>query len=166
MKLINKDALVAEIKDRLVFGSGALEIRRQEMQAGKGSNGYYKQSGVILAYNSIIKFLNTLDVKEVDLEKEPASEDLEKAANDFSESDPPLYGDRYYWDSESLFGKQLETTFKAGANWQKEQMMKDAVEFILNRGKLYDLKPLIHERYLDYKIGQKVKIIILPSDNK
>ena len=66
--LIDKDALVAEIKDRLVFGSGALEIRRQEMQAGKGSSGYYKQSGVILAYNSIIKFLNTLEVKEVDLD--------------------------------------------------------------------------------------------------
>ena len=68
--LIDKDAVIAEIKDRLVVGSGALEIRRQEMQAGKGSKGYYKQSGVLLAYNSIIKFLNTLEVKEVDLEKE------------------------------------------------------------------------------------------------
>lgn len=56
--------------------------------------------------------------------------------------------------------------FEAGARWDREQMMEDAVEIKINRDTLYDLKPLIHERYLDYKIGQKVKIIILPSDNK
>lgn len=63
-------------------------------------------------------------------------------------------------------GEDLEIAIDKATQWQKEQIMKDAVEIKINRDTLYDLKPLIHERYLDYKIGQKVKIIILPSDNK
>lgn len=63
-------------------------------------------------------------------------------------------------------GEDLEIAIDKATQWQKEQMIKDAVEIKINRDTLYDLKPLIHERYLDYKIGQKVKIIILPSDNK
>ena len=63
-------------------------------------------------------------------------------------------------------GEDLEIAIDKATQWQKEKMMKDAVEIKINRDTLYDLKPLIHERYLDYKIGQKVKIIILPSDNK
>lgn len=49
--------------------------------------------------------------------------DLEEAAHSYSESDEPLYspGHRFHWDSDSLFGKQIETTFIAGAKWQKEQ---------------------------------------------
>jgi hypothetical protein len=66
--------------------------------------------------------------------------------------------------------KELQTAEEhgilSGMNMEREKLMKDAVEIKINRDTLYDLKPLIHERYLDYKIGQKVKIIILPSDEK
>lgn len=97
--------------------------------------------------------------------QESVSEDLEQAAIDYDSCRPALYGE----DDEGDYVEYIEVrkdAFIAGAQWQKEQMMKDAVEIKINRDTLYDLKPLIHERYLDYKIGQKVKIIILPSDNK
>ena len=44
---------------------------------------------------------------------------LDEAVHSYSESDEPLYspGHRFHWDSDSLFGKQIETTFKAGAEW-------------------------------------------------
>ena len=51
--------------------------------------------------------------------------------------------------------------FYLGAQWQKEHIMKGAVELKINRDTLYDLKPLIHD-----KIGDKVKLIIFPSNNK
>ena len=43
----------------------------------------------------------------------------------------------------------------------KKELMKDAIEVRINRDRLYNLKPIIHEKYLDYKIGDKVKIIII-----
>ena len=48
---------------------------------------------------------------------------LDDAAHSYSESDEPLYspGHRFHWDNESLFGKQIETTFKAGAEWMAKQ---------------------------------------------
>lgn len=48
---------------------------------------------------------------------------LDEAAHSYSESDEPLYspGHRYHWDNESLFGKQIETAFKAGAEWMAGQ---------------------------------------------
>jgi len=45
------------------------------------------------------------------------------------------------------------------ALWQKEQMMKSAIEVKINRDTLYNLKPIIHEKYQDLKIGDKILII-------
>lgn len=52
-----------------------------------------------------------------------------------------------------------------GAKEKEEEMMKQAEEIKINRDTLYDLKPLIHERYLYYKIGNKVKLIIIKDDD-
>jgi len=123
-------------------------------------------------------------------------EDLEKAANDFNESDPPLYGNRYYWDSEPLFGEQLKTTFKAGAQWQKEQDkfksgkervkgyrdgFKDCKEQMMNCLKIGHVSAVMRftknspdgiieiqaeDSKITSKVGDEIKIIILPSDNK
>lgn len=108
------------------------KIRRQvETWMPDNPEGDEHISGERIAFRSVLHLLD-----EIEQEKEPANEDLEQAANDFSESDPPLYGNRYYWDSESLFGEQLKTTFKAGAQWQREQMMKDAVECNYRKARL------------------------------
>ena len=45
------------------------------------------------------------------------------------------------------------------AQWQKEQIMKSAIEVKINRDTLYNLKPIIHEKYQDLKIGDKILII-------
>ena len=49
-------------------------------------------------------------------------------------------------------------------DWQKQQMMKDALDLKINRDTLYDLKPIIHEKYLDYRIGDRVKVIIIKDE--
>lgn len=54
--------------------------------------------------------------------------------------------------------------YKTIAELLKQQMMKDAIDLKINRDTLYDLKPIIHEKYLDYKIGDKVKLIIIKED--
>lgn len=54
---------------------------------------------------------------------------------------------------------------QSGKEAERMEMMKQAVEIKINRDTLYALKPLIHERYLDYKIGDKVKLIILKDDD-
>lgn len=45
------------------------------------------------------------------------------------------------------------------AQWQKEQMMESAIEVKINRDTLYNLKPIIHEKYQDLRIGDKILII-------
>lgn len=57
-------------------------------------------------------------------QKQPSLPDnLDEAAHSYSESDEPLYspGHRFHWDNDSLFGKQIETAFIAGAQWMENQ---------------------------------------------
>lgn len=110
---------------------------------------------------TLLSFLSTLE-----LEKSVPAE-LEEAAHSYSESDEPLYspGHRFHWDSDSLFGKQIETTFIAGAKWQKEQMMKEAVEgkiiFLLNGDVAINIGDID-----EYKLGDKVRIIVKEKENE
>lgn len=98
------------------------------------------------------------------LSKSLLPSNLDEAAHSYSESEEPLYspGHRFYWDSDSLFGKQIETTFKAGAKWQKEQMMKEAVECIVED---WNLEPhpeiTIPLNPEEFSNGDKVRIIIV-----
>lgn len=68
------------------------------------------------------------------------------------------------WAKETPTWHDVEMACKLGSNWKKEQMMKDAIDLKINRDTLYDLKPIIHEKYLDYKIGDKVKVIIVKEE--
>lgn len=51
-----------------------------------------------------------------------------------------------------------------GMKLQEKQMMKGAIDVKINRDTLYDLKPFIHEKYLDYKIGDKCKMILIKEE--
>ena len=53
--------------------------------------------------------------------KEPASEDLEQAAEQAEQREGNLINGRF------------KAGFKSGAQWQKEQMMKDAVEAVVSQ---------------------------------
>jgi hypothetical protein len=80
--------------------------------------------------------------------EEPVSEELEEAAEE--------------WD-ESLYRSDA---FKAGAKWQKEQMMAKAIDAELYSDGMFI--PLIgvkdREKVSDIKFGDKVKVIIIKED--
>ena len=110
-KYIDKDALVAEIE--------------KELNTTKKYSTEYV-NGKKYALNKILSFIDTLEVKEV--EEEPVSEDLGEAAN--------TYVDNWYklnnLDKESypIDVEISKNDFKAGAKWQKEQLIEKACVFL------------------------------------
>lgn len=50
--------------------------------------------------------------------------------------------------------------------WKDEQYLKNATDIIINRSFLADIKQYIHEKYLDYKIGEKVKLILIKENEQ
>ena len=109
--LINKDAVVAEIE--------------KELNTTKKYSTEYV-NGKKYALNKILSFIDTLEVKEV--EEEPVSEDLGEAAN--------TYVNNWYklnnLDKESypIDVEISKNDFKAGAKWQKEQLIEKACVFL------------------------------------
>lgn len=69
---IDKDALVAEINKRLKANGAFDEV---------GDDAYVEDKGMCEAYRSILSFINTLEVKDVNLEK--ALSDLDKDIKEF-----------------------------------------------------------------------------------
>ena len=75
------------------------------------------------------------------------------------------YSDKYC--SDWAYHLEYEDAFIAGAEWQKEQMMKEAVEAEITVGRLPDDWSLaynpdeLHRALLKFKSGDKVKIIIV-----
>ena len=106
---ISKSALVAEIESKKkraqILGDNAINSSMQQFFDGM------KQGCV-----DILSFLDTLEVKEV--EEEPVSNDLEEAASQYPSIICQISPQ---WTSE------VEKAFKAGAEWQKEQMEKNRI---------------------------------------
>ncbi len=103
--------------------------------------------------------------------KEPASEDLEKElkhyCNDYYNCDYPKQLEE---ENCSEVMPHIVSAAKHFAQWQKEQMMKDAIE-----GKVVAVKTTMSDRPHTYPWievethlykNDKVKVIILPGDNK
>ena len=155
---INKSALVAEIEKirghikrlRYAVDANCIVTVRNACEC--------LESSINLLVNSI----DTLEVKEE--QEEPVSKDLEQAAKEYRLS-ANLNHERY-----GEFGSNIINAFIAGAKWQKQQMMKEAVEATvkIDAGgypyipsmELYDYtedKPLAKE-------GDKVKLIIIKED--
>ena len=95
-----------------------------------------------------IKSLRELKSYINSLQEEPVSEDLEEAANDYAHD---------------LLHDDVFLTFIAGAQWQKEQMMKDAVYGLVcghdeSSPAWIDLNLLNKP---NVKVGTEVKLIII-----
>lgn len=104
----------------------------------------------------VLFFLDTLEVKEV--QEEPVSNDLEEAANDYVGHAPEI--------DEDLSVYSNREAFKAGAQWQKEQMMKDAVYGLVcghdeSSPAWIDLNLLNKP---NIKVGTEVKLIIIKDE--
>lgn len=97
------------------------------------------------------------------LQEEPVSEELEFASE--------KYACRF---TSSKYGHdKIKATFKAGAKWQKEQMMKDAIGREVAEGSMCPaietLPVLTHTDMIllpkdKFKSGDKVKIIIIKEE--
>ena len=108
----------------------------------------------------ILSFLDTLE--------EPVSNDLEEAA----ETKYPTCWKKYPNDgivrSEEYFDLNAEKrdAFKAGAEWQKRNMMKEAVEGFIFQSADYYPKQLIAGYDGELGMGDKVKIIIVKEEEQ
>ena len=95
---ISKSALVAEIERRISV------LKANESVISMLAGGMF-----VNEFKDLLSFLDTLEVKE-----EPVSEDLVEAARSYSNNLDNIYGS---------IGEQTKNAFKAGAEWQKEQMV-------------------------------------------
>ena len=114
------------------------------------------------AWLAIQKMENYLTELE---EQEPVCEELDKAADDYARDTIPMT-DEEYIDG----GKR--SAFIAGANWMREQMMKEAVEGEVcipnvwvehKEGKELVVRAEIGKE-LGFKFGDKVRIVVVKED--
>ena len=99
--------------------------------------------------NDLLAFMNSLP-------NEPVSEDLEEAAFDYAEACKHDGGEKLL----------CVEHFKAGANWQKEQMMAKAIRGHVGQTINGMLRALSDEIFGDmgFTAGDKVKLIIIKED--
>lgn len=151
---IKKSALVAEIKGYI---SNYKEI---VAKTNRNDSTWVDSVSMIDAkidvLQHLLSFLNTLEVKEV--QEEPVSNDLEEAARKIATRHSHISGDTYY-ANDAWF-------FKKGAQWQKEQMMKDAVYGLVcghdeSSPAWIDLNLLNKP---NIKVGTEVKLIIIKDE--
>ena len=121
-----------------------------------------------------IEILNTLDLFIDALPAEQPSEDLEEAANAYTNEHPGtcLENDGGVIDDYD----KPKCDFIAGAQWQKEQMMKSAIDGTVGEGnpgypQMGEHLPVI--AYSDmmllpkhFKFGDKIKIIVIREDEQ
>ena len=111
MKLIDKNALVAEIE----------KCYNECLKRAKITDPHYWYAKAD-AYRNVLVVLNdTLEVKEV--QEEPVSEDLEEAAENYAVTD------EVFPNGKVMIDFQAEKAFRAGAKWQKEQLLAKAFDF-------------------------------------
>ena len=142
MKLIEKSALVAEIERLVNNQDSALDYEA--------------------ALEDVRNFIDTLEVKY--LQEEPVSKELEKAADIYGDELDNVLAVCDDNDDDNTIGEYAKEAFKAGAQWQKEQMTNSAKKskIVITSGGilLSDLK------IEDFDYADKVKLIIIKENNK
>lgn len=99
-KYIDKSAVVAEIIRRLEFVKERL--KRNNSYTEEGNTAWKKDKALYDAYNFLLSFLDTLEVKKVDLEKE-----IDKVWNTDYE-DFGISADDFYSVAKHFFGLGLK----------------------------------------------------------
>lgn len=93
------------------------------------------------------------------LQEEPVSEDLEEATKEWSENEDNVRGCDYI----SLV--RVEEAFKAGANWQKDKLIKDAIEGYVDQVEYPGSTWIeLSDTPKDLKDGDNVKLTIIKED--
>lgn len=183
MKQIDAEALIAEI-DRLrkeinTEYHGLVHNREQKI-------------GFIDSLDHILSFINLMQEEKTDkvdynrlkteldnalqketkeswnkfLDTECVSEDLESASKQYVEDNPPYVSEFTHESEIEGIYNDVKQTFIAGANWQKEQMLKDVIEGEIQSGGTFI--PLISikdkNKLKDFKFGDIVKILIIKKN--
>lgn len=125
-----------------------IDKRYTEYSKKMKTNDFTYYEGMADALDLFEQFIDTLESEK------PIQKDLEKAAEHYaSVTDPEAHGIDF-----------IREVFIAGAEWQKEQMMKEAVEgkiiFLLNGDVAINIGDTD-----EYKLGKKVCVIVLPKED-
>lgn len=155
-------AYIDSLQEELVSDNIISVIDKQAKRLWNEINTGHEYS-IIDSYNQFYGIC--MEIAE-SIKEEPVSEDLEEAAKHYLYSNI-LYNDVYVGEPTD---KDCIEMFKAGAKWQKEQIMKDTINTVvhIDAGN-YPYIPQI-ELY-DYdndiplaKKGEKVKVIVIRED--
>ena len=118
------------------------------------------------------RVINILKKNSNYMQEEPVSEDLEEAARRYAALQAGMKDamtSEYY--EEYPYSPNDIKAFKASAKWQKEKMMKDAIEAeIINWASMFTSIKVIEPERAEtmikekFDIGDKVKLIIVKED--
>lgn len=147
--MTDKEKIIAEIERLKRWNDNVRESTRhmtvQEEDYNRGKNSSYLE---------LLEFINSLP-------EEPVSEDLNEAAI-------MHYKDVMEYEAKTGLKPAYMTSFKAGAQWQKEQMTKDSIDAEVSFRMLPDSKGFVSFDTcftdLCFNEGDKVKLIILKED--
>ena len=107
------------------------------------------------AYDEVLSFLSTLESEK------PILNDLEEAANEYAYRGIP---DKLKQQIKPI-ADEISKNFIAGAEWQKEQMLKDAVEGDVVKDISNKLAVTAKINLDGFKFGDKVRVIVLPKED-
>lgn len=91
----------------------------QEKEKGFGSD---TDNACILELQNILTYIDSL-------QKEPVSDDLEKTSKEYADKNYAEWLDFVYGDERDDH-YSISNAFKAGANWQKQQIINKACEYL------------------------------------
>lgn len=125
---------IEKLKSNLVYGACASQVAMETRCKEE-------------AYNDVLALLDTT-------QEEPVSEELEKAAEGYAITDEVLQNGKV------MINFQVEKAFRAGAKWQKEHLIKDAVDGEIG---YWNLRWLSVNADLPRTVaeGDKVKVILI-----
>lgn len=141
--------------------SEILRLRNEFYQKWQEASQYDDNRGAYKAkHEAFDRALELLTPSIVDSQpEEPVNEELEEATKEWSENEDNVRGCDYI----SLV--RVEEAFKAGANWQKDKLIKDAIEGYVDQVEYPGSTWIeLSDTPKDLKDGDNVKLTIIKED--
>ena len=157
--MTQKELIRQEIERRLKYTHDWLrgDEKRHPKQTAISKN-YYKMKGDERTLDALLAFIDSLP-------EEKPSDDLEEAAHHIAIE--ALNDTKFMTTTMGYVLGKLQDIFIGGAEWKKEQMMKEAVEGVVMNFSSNTPKPQI-DVFVDphkYCSGDKVKIVIIKGND-
>jgi len=122
--------------------------------------------GAAQALDDLRSFLFTLESEHLADARKTSPKDLEEAAKEYAKA----YTDNDNGNGGDDWEDDIRITFQAGAKWDREQMMKGAVEgeikdFRFVREINYSSTKIEFDSIPELKEGDRVRVVVLPKEN-